>query len=68
MKDEKYTQDCMAGSIHNSYITVIRNDEEIPELWKEMHDVHILRVLVPWEQEHMGAGRTEGMTLESATC
>ena len=32
----KKTQDCMAGSIHNNYIAVIRNDEEIPELWKEM--------------------------------
>ena len=31
------------GSIDNSFYAVIRNDEEIPELWKEIHDVHILR-------------------------
>ena len=37
-------QDCMSGSIDNNFIIVIRNDEEIPELWKEMQNVHILRV------------------------
>ena len=58
-------QDCMAGSIDNSYIAVIRNDEEIPELWKEMARRTYPENAVPWEQEATWAGRTEGMTLEA---
>ena len=46
------TQDCMAGSIHNSYIDVIRNDEEIPELWKEMvRRTYPESVMYLWEQD-----------------
>jgi len=58
-------QDCMAGTIHNNYIAVIRNDEEIPELWKEMARRTYPENAVPWEQEATWAGRTEGMTLEA---
>ena len=58
-------QDCMAGTIDNSYIAVIRNDEEIPELWKEMARRTYPVSAVPWEQEATWAGRTEGMTLEA---
>ena len=46
------TQDRMSGSIDNSFIvTLIRNDEEIPELWKEMAATYISESVVPWEQE-----------------
>ena len=58
-------QDCMAGSIHNNFIAVIRNDEEIPEMWKEMARRTYPSIAVPWEQEATWAGRTEGMTLEA---
>ena len=58
-------QDCMAGSIHNNYIAVIRDDQEIPELWKEMARRTYPANAVPWEQEATWAGRTEGMTLEA---
>jgi len=58
-------QDCMAGSIDNTFIAVIKNDEDIPQLWKDMAaDVYPATVL-PWEQEATWAGREEGMTLEA---
>ena len=58
-------QDCMAGSIHNSYIAVIRNEDEIPQLWKDMAEDLYPPQAVPWEQEATWAGRTENMTLEA---
>ena len=58
-------QDCMAGSINNSYIAVIRNDDDIPQLWKDMAEELYPPSAVPWEQEAGWAGRTEGMTLEA---
>ena len=58
-------QDCMAGTIDNTFIAVIKNDEEIPQLWKDMAaDIYPPTVL-PWEQEATWAGREEGMTLEA---
>ena len=61
-----HAQDCMAGSINNSYIAVIRNDDDIPQLWKDMAEELYPPSAVPWEQEAGWAGRTEGMTLESS--
>ena len=58
-------QDCMAGSIHNSYIAVIRNEDDIPQLWKDMAEDLYPPQAVPWEQEATWAGRTENMTLEA---
>ena len=57
-------QDCMAGSIDNTFIAVIRNSDDIPQIWKDMAaDVYPANAL-PWEQEATWAGREEGMTLE----
>ena len=57
-------QDCMAGSINNTFIAVIRNSDDIPQIWKDMAaDVYPANAL-PWEQEATWAGREEGMTLE----
>ena len=57
-------QDCMAGSIDNTFIAVIRNSDDIPQIWKDMAaDVYPASAL-PWEQEATWAGREEGMTLE----
>ena len=57
-------QDCMAGSINNTFIAVIRNSDDIPQIWKDMAaDVYPADAL-PWEQEATWAGREEGMTLE----
>jgi hypothetical protein len=58
-------QDCMAGTIDNTIIAVIKNDEDIPQLWKDMAaDVYPASAL-PWEQEATWAGREEGMTLDA---
>ena len=57
-------QDCMAGSIDNTFIAVIRDSDDIPQIWKDMAaDVYPAGAL-PWEQEATWAGREEGMTLE----
>ena len=58
-------QDCMAGSIHNNYIAVIRDEDDIPQLWKDMASDLYPPSAVPWEQEATWAGREEGMTLEA---
>jgi len=58
-------QDCMAGSIDNTFIAVIRDSDDIPQIWKDMAaDVYPANAL-PWEQEATWAGREEGMTLEA---
>ena len=58
-------QDCMAGSIDNTFIAVIRNSDDIPQIWKDMAaDVYPANAL-PWEQEATWAGREEGMTLNA---
>ena len=56
-------QDCMAGSINNTYIAVIFNDDKIPQLWKDMAKDTYPKSALPWEQEAMWTGRTEGMTV-----
>ena len=58
-------QDCMAGSIDNTFIAVIFNDEKIPQLWKDMAKDTYPKEALPWEQEAMWTGRTEGMTVNA---
>ena len=60
-------QDCMAGTINNTYMAVIMNEEEIPVFWRELtKDTYASRPeSIPWEQEAMWAGRTEGMTVNA---
>ena len=29
-------QDCMAGTIENNMIAIIKNEEDVPGIWKEM--------------------------------
>ena len=57
-------QDCMAGSIDNTYIAVIRDSDDIPQLWKDMASDIYPPSALPWEQEATWAGREAGMTLE----
>ena len=58
-------QDCMAGSINNTYIAVIFNDDKIPQLWKDMAKATYPKSALPWEQEATWTGRTEGMTVNA---
>ena len=60
-------QDCMAGTIDNSMIAIILNEENVPEIWQEMarRTYAFQPSAIPWEKEATWAGKTEGMTLKA---
>jgi len=55
-------QDCMAGSIKNNMIAIIKPEEEVPMIWKEMVKRTYPSYAQPWEAEATWAGKTEKMT------
>ena len=57
-------QDCMAGTIKNSMIAIIHNEEDVPDLWQKMATKTYRNTpsAIPWEKEAFWAGHTEGMT------
>ena len=58
-------QDCMAGTIENDIIAVIKNTEDVPTFWREMAEYTYPESIVPWEAEATWAGKTKGMTVEA---
>ena len=60
-------QDCMAGTIHNSLIAIIKPEDEVPMIWRVMAERTYPSNAVPWEAEAQWAGRTEGMTQAALT-
>jgi len=58
-------QDCMAGTIKNSMIAIIKPEEEVPMIWRVMAERTYPTNAVPWEAEAGWAGRTEKMTMEA---
>ena len=58
-------QDCMAGSIKNSMIAIIKPEEAVPPLWREIAEKTYPASAVPWEAEATWAGKTEGMTMKA---
>ena len=58
-------QDCMAGSIKNSLIAIIKPEDEVPMIWRVMAERTYPSHSVPWEAEAQWAGRTENMTMEA---
>ena len=58
-------QDCMAGTIENSLIAIIKPEEEVPMIWRVMAERTYPEHAVPWEAEAGWAGRTEKMTMEA---
>jgi len=58
-------QDCMAGTIDNSMIAIIKPEEEVPMIWRVMAERTYPKSAVPWEAEAGWAGRTEKMTMEA---
>ena len=58
-------QDCMAGSIKNNMIAIIRNEEDVPMIWKEMVKRTYPAHAQPWEAEATWAGKTANMTQEA---
>jgi len=58
-------QDCMAGTIDNSLIAIIKPEDEVPMIWRTMAERTYPKSAVPWEAEASWAGRTEGMTAKA---
>ena len=58
-------QDCMAGTIKNSMIAIIKPEEEVPIIWRVMAERTYPPSAVPWEAEASWAGKTENMTMEA---
>jgi len=52
----------MAGTIDNSMIAIIKPEEDVPKIWREMVEKTYPKSAVPWEAEAKWAGLTEGMT------
>ena len=62
-------QDCMAGTIENSLIAIIKPEQEVPMIWRVMAERTYPEHAVPWEAEAGWAGRTEKMTMKAlAAC
>ena len=58
-------QDCMAGSIKNSMIAIIKPEDDVPPIWQEMVKRTYPPAAQPWEAEATWAGKTENMTMEA---
>ena len=60
-------QDCMAGTINNSLIAIIHNEEDVPMIWQELakRTYKDMPHAIPWEKEASWAGRTENMTMKA---
>jgi len=62
-------QDCMAGTIENSLIAIIKPEDEVPMIWRVLAERTYPESAVPWEAEAQWAGRTENMTMDAlAAC
>ena len=57
-------QDCMAGTIDNNFIAIIRNQEDVPRMYQAIAKSAYASQpkAIPWEKEAYWAGHTEGMT------
>ena len=55
-------QDCMAGTIENSYLGIIHNEEDVPFMWRDVVANTYDENVRPWEAEAFWAGHTENMT------
>jgi hypothetical protein len=58
-------QDCMAGTIKNSMIAIIKPEEDVPMIWRVMAERTYPAAAVPWEAEAQWAGRTQHMTQDA---
>ena len=58
-------QDCMAGTIENSLIAIIKPEDEVPMIWRVMAERTYPKHAVPWEAEATWAGKTANMTQEA---
>ena len=58
-------QDCMAGTIDNSMIAIIKPEDDVPQFWQDLVENTYPEQSWPWEKEATWAGKTEGMTMQA---
>ena len=60
-------QDCMAGTIDNTFMAIIEPEEDVPQYWQDVvkKTYSDMPGAIPWEKEAFWAGHTEGMTLDA---
>jgi len=60
-------QDCMAGTIDNSMIAIIMDEEKVPKIWQDIATKTYAATphAIPWEKEAFWAGKTENMTMDA---
>ena len=60
-------QDCMAGTIENSMIAIIMDEDKVPQIWQDIatKTYEFQPSAIPWEKEAFWAGKTEGMTMKA---
>ena len=60
-------QDCMAGTINNSMIAIIMDEDKVPKIWQEIAaDTYKFQPeAIPWQKEAFWAAKTEGMTMNA---
>ena len=60
-------QDCMAGSISNTFMAIIMDPDEVPGFWQEYTErvYEATPNVIPWEKEAIWAGKTERMTFDA---
>ena len=60
-------QDCMAGTIDNSFIAIIHDQEKVPGMYQAIVKSAYMAQpkAIPWEKEAYWAGHTEGMTAKA---
>lgn len=60
-------QDCMAGTINNSMIAIIMDEEKVPQIWQDIASDTYKNMphAIPWEKEAYWAGKTSHMTMKA---
>lgn len=58
-------QDCMAGTIENNFIAIIKPESDVPFYWRELAERTYPSNAVPWEAEAWWAGKTQDMTVDA---
>ena len=61
-------QDCMAGTLDNSFIAVIHNPDDVPQRYQVSAEVRyglFAPAAIPWEAEAIWAGNTANMTADA---
>jgi len=60
-------QDCMAGTLDNTYMAIIMDPDEVPGFWQEYTErvYSATPAVIPWEKEAIWAGKEQNMTVSA---